>query len=90
MKHYKDQLEFINKQLLPIFRIKCLWDYTSNFCKKDITPDKIQQLNKLIPQFKNIFPVREFSIQKLNKITTSTQAYNLIKKCLLFANILFC
>ena len=92
MKIKQEQIEFVDKILLPIFGISSVIDYESSISVKIIKENKtiIDKLNNNINKLKIIFPVREFSLHKSdNNIKTPAQAFGLLKKCLLLCNILF-
>jgi hypothetical protein len=92
MKIKQEQIQFVDKILLPFFGIKSVIDYESSISVKIIKENKtiINKLNNNIDELKKVFPVREFSLHKSdNKIKTPAQAFGLLKKCLLLCNILF-
>lgn len=92
MKDKFKQIEFMDKTLLPIYGIKSVQDYSTKVSLNDIKKNKtiIQQLNDILPELKDIFPVKEFNLHKTNdKVNSDTQVYAILKKCLQLANILF-
>lgn len=79
MKSINDQILFVDTVLLPFFGIKSIVDYDSTF---EITSEiNLKEFNLIIPDFRIIFPAKEFSLHKTQyKIETSNQALCLLKK----------
>ncbi len=92
MKDKIKQIEFIDQKLLPLYKIVSIQDYKSSVSLADIKKIKniIDDLNALLPEIKELFPVKEFNLHKTNnKIATHTQVYAFLKTCLQIANIPF-
>jgi len=90
MKDKIKQIEFIDQKLLLLYNIKSVQDYNSKVSLNSIKKIKniIEDLNKLLPKIKELFPVKEFNLHKTgNKITSHTQAFAILKTCLDLANI---
>jgi hypothetical protein len=88
MKTIESQIKFIDTKLLPVYGIKTIVDYSSIVTVKNIT--NLNKINKLLDSIKKAFGVKSFSLHKTNnKIETSMQAFNLLRKCLITAQILF-
>ena len=81
MKSIEEQIKFIDTILLPFFGIKSIIDYESTF---EITSEiDLDAFNKIIPDFRKIFPAKEFSLHKTKYIIeTSNQALCILKKCM--------
>lgn len=92
MKDKLKQIEFVDKKLLPIYGFESVLDYNTRVSLNDIKNNKniLKKLNDLLPQLKEIFIVKDFSLHKTdNQIKTHTQAHAILKKCLQSCNILF-
>jgi len=88
MKSIEEQIKFIDKVLLPLFGIKNIIDYQS--CINIDGDFDLVKINKIIPEFREIFPVKNFNLHKTNyKIVSYDQAINLLKMCLNITNILY-
>ena len=90
MKDKHEQIKFTDQKLLPLFSIKSVQDYISKVslesCQKN--KDLLNQLNKLLSEIKEVFPVKNFNLHKTkNEIISYTQAYALLKTCLTICNI---
>jgi hypothetical protein len=90
VKSVLDQITFIDKKLLPLFEIKSVVDYINviyfDALKKNT--NILESINKLIDEFRNIFPSKEFSLHKTNYIIkTHEQLFSLLKKCLEITSI---
>lgn len=83
MKSIEKQIEFIDKKILPIFGVKNITDYQKNICLDNIDNLVLQNLNNIIKEFRDIFPVKDFSLHKTNYIIKTTDhAFNFLKKML--------
>lgn len=90
VKSVLDQITFIDKKLLPIFNIKSVVDYTNVIYFENLKKDTnvLESINKLIDEFRNIFPSKEFSLHKTNYIIkTHEQLFSLLKKSLEITSI---
>jgi len=81
MKSLEEQISFVDKKLLPFFGFKniCDYDYTFKFS----TEIDLDSFNELISEIRKVFPVKEFSLHKINyKVSKSNQALCILKKSL--------
>jgi hypothetical protein len=92
MKQLIKQIEFINNTLLPIFGISNLTNYDKIICLQnfDEIENLVENLNKILDDFKEVFPIKNFNLHKTNnKIISHNNAFNFLKKCLEVAMIPF-
>lgn len=84
------QLINIDKILLPIFGFSSIIDYSNVLIYNNISKDVINKINKNIDTILDGFKLRHFNLYKTNgKITTTNQAFNLLKICLSDTHIPF-
>lgn len=85
MKSLEKQIEFIDKKLLPLYGIKNIIDYTTvlyveNLCKK---VNLVKDVNKLLKEFRELFPVKNFNLHKTDyQIKSEEHAFLFLKKIL--------
>lgn len=92
MKDKLQQIEFLDKKLLPLYGFKSIVDYNHKISLNNIINDEgiLEKLNMILPEFKKTFTVKEFNFHKTNnKINTATQAYALLKKCLELLGVMY-
>lgn len=83
MKSLEKQIEFIDKKVLPIYGVKNIKDYQKNICIDEINNTVLMKLNIIMQEFRDIFPVKDFSLHKTNYlIKTFDHAFNFLKKML--------
>lgn len=90
MKSIIEQIKFLNITILPIFGIKSLIDYKSIVYKSQINSDILHKISNIVSKIKEIYPVKEFNFHKSdNKVTSVSQAYNILKKCLSIVGVYY-
>ena len=92
MKSLKDQIKFIDKELLKLYGFTGITDYTHSICTSDpdTIPIDLDKLNGLIDKFRKVFHSKNFSLHKTQyKILTKSQAVCLLKTCLEVTSIPF-
>jgi hypothetical protein len=92
MKSLEEQIKFLDIELLPVYGFKAINDYNTKLNTTSIENinNFLEKLNKLIPTFRKIFPVKDFSLHKTEyQIKTHEQALLFLKKCLTVASIPF-
>lgn len=85
MKSLLQQIEFVDKIMLPIYGINGVNDFETqlNIKKFDKIPKLLNKLNDIMNNFKTIFPTKRFNLYKTNyHIDTYNNAFNFLKKCL--------
>src|SRR5437016_6039646 len=90
MKSIEEQIKFIDKTLLPIYGIKNIIDYDSIVSLNKLNDDKkiIKKLNNVIDEFREIFPIKNFSLHKTKyKIEDSKHSFNFLKLVLSSAKV---
>lgn len=84
------QLDNINKILLPIFGFHSIIDYAHVLIFDELDNKVVDQLNDKIDIIMSGFKKRHFNLYKNDgKLKTTNQAFNLLKRCLLDLNIPF-
>ena len=83
----KDKIKsviLINNKILPLFKIKNIYDGNTQISIKDINNDTIIMLNNLMAEIKEAFIIKDFNLHKKKdgKISTKRQAFNILKLCL--------
>lgn len=92
MKDKYQQIKFIDTKLLPLFDISSVIDYKNKISINDLTNKSnfLDDMNKLLSDIKKYFPIKELNLHKTDgKIKSILQAFCLLKKLLLIANIPF-
>ncbi len=92
MKNLRDQIEFIDKKLIVLYGFDGITDYSHSINITDVETIKIDlmKINELIPEFRNVFQVKNFNLHKTNyKIETETQAICLLRTSLEVTSIPF-
>lgn len=88
IKNNQKKILFIDKELLPIFGFKSIADYEHLITQKSLNKIIIAKINELLPKITEMFPKKLFNLHKTdNKVQTTKQSFNLLKKCLTDANI---
>lgn len=90
MKDLEEQIRFIDQTLLPLFGVGSVTDYGTVLFVGDLDriPDLVTKLNAVLGDFRATFPVKDFSLHKTGyEIKTTTQAFNLLRKCLEITSI---
>ena len=66
MKYTIDQIKLLDKKILPLFGIKSIDDYKSeiNVTKINKITKLTDEMNKLLPEIRKIFPVKKFNFHK--------------------------
>lgn len=92
MKNLREQIEFIDKKLIVLYGFSGIIDYSHSINITDIETIKLDliKINELIPEFRNIFHVKNFNLHKTDyKIKTEIQAICLLKTSLEVTSIPF-
>ena len=92
MKYKLDQIEFLDTKLLPIYGFKEINDYSSKISEETLSKNDnfLDEINNIIPDFKKVFPVKDFSLHKTNnKIISIKHAMSFLKMCFNIAIVPF-
>ena len=88
IKNNQKKILFIDRELLPIFGFKSIIDYEHLITQKSLNKNIIEKINELLPKITELFSKKLFNLHKTdNKVQTTKQSFNLLKKCLTDANI---
>ncbi len=85
MKSIEKQIEFIDKKLLPLYNIKNIVDHSTVIYEDELSKNKnlLINLNKLMDEFKQLFPVKNFNLHKTNNsISSYEHSFLFLKKIL--------
>lgn len=81
---------FIDKELLPLYGFRNIKDYETTIICNQLKKKLIEQINGILNDILQHFPKKLFNLHKTDgQIQTTKQSFNLLKKCLLYANIPF-
>jgi hypothetical protein len=92
MKDITKQIQFIDQFMLHLYGIDSLADFNSKISVQMLKKEKkiIDEINKILPKIKKLFPVKDFSLHKTdNKVKSYQQAFGMLKICLRIARIPF-
>ncbi len=92
MKSLEKQIKFIDTKLLKIFGFNNIVDYETkiNISEPETEQIDLVKLNELIPEFRELFHAKNFSLHKTNYVIVSkSQAVCLLKTCLELTSIPF-